>query len=100
MKEKEVRKYLENLDLDFVKDRLRKNKKSGGLSWNKNKTENIEMQYKAFLFVCWKYSKETQIPTVDIDEFWHMHILFTKKYHKMCYDIYGYYLHHTPLEIK
>lgn len=32
-----------------------------------------------------------------VDPFWHNHILFTKDYVEFCDQIYGHYVHHTPL---
>lgn len=52
--------------------------------------------YKNFLFLK-KYGKEYEIPpSLDIDEFWHYHILDTEKYEQDCQAIFGYYLDHYP----
>ena len=42
------------------------------------------------------YPDEVLVPTKDMDEFWHMHILHTKFYMKDCQNLFGRYLHHTP----
>jgi hypothetical protein len=35
-------------------------------------------------------------PSKDVDEFWHNHILDTKKYREDCQAIFGFYLDHYP----
>jgi hypothetical protein len=35
-------------------------------------------------------------PSVEIDEFWHNHIIHTAKYYQDCLFICGEYLHHQP----
>lgn len=37
------------------------------------------------------------MPTVDIDDVWHLHVLDTSRYMKDCEAIFGEYLHHTPV---
>ncbi len=54
-------------------------------------------QYRNFLFLKKKYRyKHTIPPSLEIDEFWHNHVLNTKKYTEDCKKIFGEYLHHTP----
>jgi hypothetical protein len=36
------------------------------------------------------------VPSEEVDEFWHNHILDTKKYFKDCELFFGEYLHHDP----
>jgi hypothetical protein len=36
------------------------------------------------------------VPTHEIDEFWHQHILDTLKYVDDCQYVFGYFLHHYP----
>ena len=38
------------------------------------------------------------VPTLEIDEFWHNHILYTQRYTEDCLNIFGHYLHHEPAE--
>lgn len=56
--------------------------------------------YKNFLFLIKKYPKIQLVPSRSIDEFWHNHILYTKKYHYDCLQIFGDYLHHEPADPK
>jgi len=32
----------------------------------------------------------------EVDNLWHTFLLFTKEYHKFCYDILGQFMHHVP----
>ena len=35
-------------------------------------------------------------PTAEVDKFWHMHLLHTKKYASDCHQLFGRFLHHMP----
>ena len=48
------------------------------------------------LYIWFKYTDKILPPSEDIDEFWHYHILDTKKYHQDCFKIFGCYRHHNP----
>ncbi|VVC76521.1 hypothetical protein AQUSIP_18360 [Aquicella siphonis] len=52
--------------------------------------------YKNFLFLLKKYLPMPLVPTREIDEFWHNHILYTRNYFHDCEKIFGHYLHHEP----
>ncbi len=56
----------------------------------------LEKQYRNYLFLRWKYKEILLPPSIEIDEYWHEHILNTQKYHDDCEEIFGYYLHHEP----
>ena len=58
--------------------------------------EEVALMYRAFLFLCKNYPNEVIVPTREVDEFWHLHILDTRAYQKDCQKIFGYYLHHYP----
>jgi len=53
-------------------------------------------RYKRFLLLVLRYPQETLAPAPDIDEAWHAHILFTRKYFRDTAAIFGGYLHHDP----
>lgn len=53
--------------------------------------------YKKFLWLQKKHFPQSLVPTRDIDECWHNHILHTKQYLHDCMQIFGFYLHHQPL---
>jgi len=38
------------------------------------------------------------VPSVQVDEFWHNFILYTRKYQAWCFANFGYFVHHVPEE--
>jgi hypothetical protein len=82
-----------NLDLECVSYKLHIEK-----GWSIDKIDMIENEYKAFLSLAGESSKYNFriVPSKDIDEFWHQHILDTEKYIKDCIDIFGRVIHHFP----
>ena len=94
--EAEARRRIETLDLSCVAWKLYEKKEYCGFRWTLRFIKEVEHLYRAYLFVCWKYPNEKNVPSVAMDEFWHNHILFTAKYKKDCQHIFGYYLEHDP----
>lgn len=86
-----VHDKIRDLDLEPIKFKLVKEK-----GWPLQKADNVEKLYKAYLLLFALYPSEEHVPTHDIDEMWHSHILDTQKYMADCQDIFGYYLHHYP----
>lgn len=82
------------LDLEPLKVKLQS--LVDGPGWTLSKCDSVELLYKNFLFLCFKYPASKLVPTSDIDEFWHAHILDTRKYVKDCQETFGDYLHHFP----
>lgn len=64
--------------------------------WTKENLERVEKLYRNFLTLHALYPNETLVPTKEIDEFWHQHILDTKNYFQDCVHMFGEYLHHDP----
>ena len=56
----------------------------------------MELEYRRFLTLMKKYPHEQTSPLVDVDMFWHYHILDTMKYAADCEAVFGYFLHHFP----
>ena len=48
------------------------------------------------MYLLYKYhNTEYQIvPSIEVDEIWHHHILDTRKYSEDCKKIYGFFMHH------
>lgn len=82
-------KKLDKLDLSFIKQRLKYFHK-----WSDEKIEEYEYYYKIFLLLKDKYWLFR--PNDDVDEYWHEHILYTKKYAEDCDNFFGKFLHHWP----
>ena len=52
--------------------------------------------YKKYLFLNLKYEGFPLVPSFEIDEVWHQHILFTEQYAVDCQAIFGGMRHHIP----
>jgi hypothetical protein len=83
------------LDLEWVKNKLMHGKKAGA-GWSRERTEATEREYRRFLYLMKIFPNELTAPTLDVDRFWHQHILDTRKYAHDCQAIFGYFLHHYP----
>lgn len=81
------------VDLEMVKMKIADCDE--GLGWERDKIDAVEELYKKFLHLCKKYGKGI-VPTKEIDQFWHYHILDTRAYHSFCNDVFGGYFHHYP----
>ena len=88
-----AKRHINHLDLDSV--RL---KAAGRLGWSSDKTDQVELEYRRFLFALTRKRPEHTIspPTSEVDEFWHQHILDTRKYRDDCEKIFGHYMDHMP----
>jgi hypothetical protein len=82
------------LDLDQIKIKLMHNESGEG--WSMERANAVEFEYRRFLYLMKKYPAETAAPCVDVDTFWHYHILDTVKYAADCEKLFGYFLHHFP----
>jgi len=90
----QAKQYIDNIDFSMVIDKIVRTKK-----WKKRDVEKICEQYRHFLFLNKKYCTtpdQALAPSEEIDEFWHNHILDTKKYRADCEKIFGYYADHYP----
>lgn len=93
---------IDQLDLECVIQKMMKvdTFPSPYRGWDEDFARKVSELYKSFLFLIYKYrcTKIPLVPTREIDEFWHTHILFTKKYFEDCHNIFGEYIHHNPAE--
>lgn len=68
-----------------------------GPGWSVERIQRTEVLYKKFLFLCaTRGSERAIVPTKDIDEMWHHHILDTRKYAEDCEKFLGKFIHHFP----
>ncbi|WP_243903005.1 glycine-rich domain-containing protein [Aetokthonos hydrillicola] len=66
-----------------------------GHGWTAQQTESAVSLYKMFLCLHFLFPDKELIPTQEIDEVWHTHILLnTCKYIQDCHELFGYILHH------
>ncbi len=92
-----VKKLLATLDLSYVVKKMVADDYPLP-RWSHQDAKYLLTLYKRFLWLCYKYPSESLVPSKDIDEFWHNHILHTREYTRDCQLIFGHYLHHSPSE--
>lgn len=91
----EAREYLQTLNLQYIVEAMCASTYPLP-RWSLKEAEHCCQLYKNFLFLQKKYSDVSLVPTREIDEFWHNHILYTRQYTEDCQHIFGHYLHHVP----
>jgi hypothetical protein len=85
---------IEALDLTMIKFKC--TRREDGYGWSDETADAMEVAYKRYLILHAKYPEMTLAPEQDIDRFWHMHILDTRKYAADCDATFGHFLHHFP----
>lgn len=94
--EHEVIAAIQALDLEPVKLRVMDPKLGEG--WSRDYADSIAIAYKNYLTMLVKYPDDAEdiLLSEDVDEFWHTHILQTRKYTQDCLKVFGNFLHHEP----
>ena len=87
-------KAINELDLDAIKVKLMH--KESGEGWSLEKANAVEFEYRRFLILMKQFPEEETAPLMDVDTFWHYHILDTMKYARDCDAAFGFFLHHYP----
>ncbi|TWI65353.1 uncharacterized protein DUF1399 [Pseudoduganella lurida] len=85
---------IEALDLEPIKVKLMH--EESGEGWSRAHADAVEKEYRRFLILMKKYPQEQAAPLMDVDTFWHYHILDTLKYAADCDAVFGHFLHHFP----
>lgn len=83
------------LDLDQIKTKLMH--QQSGEGWSAARADAMEAEYRRFLCMMLMHPRENFAPLIDVDTFWHYHILDTRKYAADCAQVFGYFLHHNPV---
>jgi Glycine-rich domain-containing protein-like len=83
-----------HLDLEPIKVKLMH--EESGEGWSLDKVNAVEFEYRRFLYLMKTFPNEQTAPLMDVDIFWHYHILDTMKYAVDCEKVFGYFLHHFP----
>ncbi len=83
-----------DLDLEPIKVKLMH--EASGEGWSLDKVNAVEFEYRRFLYLMKQFPNEQTAPLMDVDIFWHYHILDTMKYAADCDSVFGYFLHHFP----
>ena len=56
--------------------------------------------YKQFMFFQGMNSNQRcGMYSIEVDEIWHQHILYTKDYEQFCHEVFGRFIHHTPCNV-
>lgn len=84
---------VDKLDFSMINDKLMA---EDHIFWDEQTLSQVEELYKKFLVLHMLYPNVDLVPTVQIDSYWHQHILDTRKYMDDCNTIFGSYLHHDP----
>ncbi|QBE62685.1 glycine-rich domain-containing protein [Pseudoduganella lutea] len=87
-------KQIAELDLEPIKVKLMH--EESGEGWSLEKADAVEFEYRRFLYLMKMFPNEQTAPLMDVDTFWHYHILDTMKYAVDCDKVFGYFLHHFP----
>jgi hypothetical protein len=64
--------------------------------WSVETCAEVEVLYRNFLALNIRYQERKLCPNGPVDEFWHAHILDTRKYAADCQQLFGEMLHHYP----
>jgi hypothetical protein len=67
-----------------------------GYGWTKQQVFRAIRRYKTFVFVNYLYPQILLVPTQEIDQVWHCHILHTRQYRKDCELLFGCFIDHDP----
>lgn len=85
---------IKSLDLEPIKYKLVNPEEGDGLTIEQ--ANELEKEYKLFLYLIYLYPDQSIVPTKKIDLMWHTHILDTQLYVEHSNMIFGKYLHHFP----
>ena len=67
-----------------------------GPRWTLTRAQQVERWYRKYHILFFLFPNEIIVPTVEVDDFWHQHILDTKKYADDCTFLHGRFIHHFP----
>lgn len=79
--------------LDFTQ---MNNKLVSFYEWSAEMVALMDNYYKKWLAIHACYPELATAPNEVLDNYWHMHILDTKKYMNDCQEVFGQYFHHYP----
>ena len=65
------------------------------LGWSAERAAAAEQRYRRFFYLKATLPEGNASPTTEIDEFWHQHILNTRRYASDSQRIYDRFIHHS-----
>jgi hypothetical protein len=84
---------IDALDFERIKAKLL-HRRDG--KWDAETITRAERGYRQFLKLSAKNPAFAVVPSEEVDEFWHAHIIDTRRYAHDCEQIFGFVLHHNP----
>jgi hypothetical protein len=91
-----------NLDVGYLGRKLldddasEAQRRNGERLWDEERVERALHEYKQFLTLMHWNPEAVLVPSEDIDEVWHTHVLNTARYQADCETIFGRFQHHLP----
>jgi hypothetical protein len=85
---------ISSIDLSMVKLKLMDAEE--GLGWTAEQADRAEARYRRYLQMVQLHANRSIVPTKDIDQVWHQHILDTRGYAADCQRVFGEFVHHFP----
>jgi hypothetical protein len=85
---------IQSLDLGPIK--FKATRGEDGYGWSAEHVERVELAYRRYLILHAMHPQLNLAPERDVDRFWHLHILDTRKYASDCEAMFGGFLHHFP----
>jgi hypothetical protein len=82
--------------LDLAPIKFKATRQEDGYGWTPQHADAMEVEYKRYLILHAKDPSLALAPERDVDRFWHMHILDTRKYAADCDAVFGRFVHHFP----
>jgi hypothetical protein len=65
-------------------------------AWSAAKADEVEAEYRKFLYRMKMCPDKQTIPTAEVDKFWRIHIIETRRYAEDCQRALGFFLHRAP----
>ncbi|PHM52891.1 glycine-rich domain-containing protein [Xenorhabdus sp. KK7.4] len=98
MTKEEFTEKVKLLDLTWIIKKITQKDPNIAKVWTEEGAKDAMEQYKNFMFLLYKYKGKNIkiVPSIEVDEIWHHHILDTQRYQKDCQNIYGHFMHHSP----
>lgn len=85
---------IQALDLGPIK--FKATREADGYGWTAAHAHRVELAYRRYLILHAMHPQMPLAPERDVDRFWHLHILDTRKYAADCEAVFGRFLHHFP----
>lgn len=84
-------KEVRTVDLERIVQKLARQ-----AQWDLRRARRAELAYRRFLQLRTVYPTAALVPTSEIDEVWHAHILDTEAYAADCQHLFQKFMHHSP----